>query len=165
MNTLPPLPQAIHPHSLEVSPDYRAGWNDCHDEFTRAIAAQAPVPAHCWIVSGSSQAHFGEYAEHDATEEARRCGGSARAYPLHMTQQPTPVASPEQEREAFEVWFSQDREFPRAVERSGSSYKFMPAHVAWGVWQARAALAATASPWVSVDDRLPAGPAAQGAQP
>ena len=58
--------------------------------------------------------------------------------------------TPEQEREAFEVWFSHGREFPRAVERSDSSYKFMPAHRAWGVWRARAALAAPASPWLPI---------------
>jgi len=42
----------------------------------------------------------------------------------------------EEEREAFEAWF----DAPVPLERLGDTYKFMAAHSAWRVWQARAAL-------------------------
>ena len=44
----------------------------------------------------------------------------------------------EQERMAFEKWFSGDNPKCRSIERSGESYKLMQAAYAWSVWQARA---------------------------
>lgn len=48
--------------------------------------------------------------------------------------------SEQEEREAFEHWFSDGGEWPKAVERSGDGYKLMQAHSAWRAWQARAML-------------------------
>ncbi len=62
----------------------------------------------------------------------------------------TPPAAPaspakdglDDERVAFEHWFSGDGHHPRAVERDSSgSYRLMSAHTAWNTWLARAALA------------------------
>lgn len=44
------------------------------------------------------------------------------------------------ERAAFEHWFSDEGESPKAVERSGGSYVLMQAESAWNVWLARSAL-------------------------
>jgi hypothetical protein len=46
------------------------------------------------------------------------------------------------ERAAFEAWFSDGGQSPKAVQRSGDGYLLAQAQSAWGVWQARAALAA-----------------------
>ena len=108
MNTPTPAPAhvALVRELLDTASEYRnklvsaprgrliAAIQALYDALAQPALA-APVLPHCWMVSGSSRAHFGEYAEHDATEEARRCGGGARAYPLHMPQQPTPAATPE----------------------------------------------------------------------
>jgi hypothetical protein len=42
------------------------------------------------------------------------------------------------ERAAFEAWFSDNGQSPRAVQRSGDGYLLAQAQSAWGVWQARA---------------------------
>lgn len=49
-------------------------------------------------------------------------------------------------RLAFEAWFSDSGQSPKAVQRSGDGYLLAQAQSAWsawqGAWQARAALAA-----------------------
>lgn len=42
------------------------------------------------------------------------------------------------EREAFERWFSDNGDNPRAVERSGAGYKLAQAQSAWVAWMAAA---------------------------
>jgi hypothetical protein len=42
------------------------------------------------------------------------------------------------ERAAFEVYFSDNGQYPKAVQRSGDGYLLAQAQSAWGVWQARA---------------------------
>lgn len=39
-------------------------------------------------------------------------------------------------RSAFEHWYSDGGEFPKAVERSGDNYLFLQAATAWSTWQA-----------------------------
>lgn len=44
-------------------------------------------------------------------------------------------------REQFEAWASDNGQFPRAIERSGEGYRFLPTQNKWDVWQAsRAAI-------------------------
>jgi len=40
------------------------------------------------------------------------------------------------DREAFEVWFSDNGASPKAIERSGDGYRLMQAQSAWVAWQA-----------------------------
>lgn len=40
------------------------------------------------------------------------------------------------QREAFEHWFSDEGNSPRAVERNGEGYKLMAAQSAWNAWKA-----------------------------
>lgn len=56
--------------------------------------------------------------------------------------EPPAPATGEQEREAFEKWFSGDGKWPKGIERDKSGYLLMTAATAWDVWQARAALSA-----------------------
>jgi hypothetical protein len=51
----------------------------------------------------------------------------------------------ENERKAFEAWYSDEGLFPRSIERNGGSYILMQAQQAWTAWQARAALDEAAS--------------------
>lgn len=39
-------------------------------------------------------------------------------------------------REAFEKWFSDGGEYPKAIEKNGDDYKLMTAASAWRTWQA-----------------------------
>lgn len=54
--------------------------------------------------------------------------------------QAAPAVQVQDERAAFEAYFSQDGAWPNAVERKGDGYKLSSAQTAWTVWQARAAL-------------------------
>lgn len=40
-----------------------------------------PTP-YAWTVTGTAQMFFGDYAQHDAEQEAKHIGGTARAFPL-----------------------------------------------------------------------------------
>ena len=42
-----------------------------------------PTP-YAWTVTGTAQMFFGDYAQHDAEDVAKRCGGTARAFPLFL---------------------------------------------------------------------------------
>jgi hypothetical protein len=66
--------------------------------------------------------------------------------------------SAEQERAAFEAWFSDGGESPRAIERdSGCGYKLAQAQSAWvawqEAWQARAQMAQAATTRITWDDQ------------
>ena len=39
-------------------------------------------------------------------------------------------------REKFELYYSDEGKWPKAVERSGEGYKLLQAQAAWVVWQA-----------------------------
>jgi hypothetical protein len=52
------------------------------DRLHAAITAAGEPYA--WAVSGMSRPFFGKDAEADAQAEARRCGGTARAFPLYL---------------------------------------------------------------------------------
>jgi hypothetical protein len=39
---------------------------------------------YAWAVSVLYRMFFGEFAQDDAMDEARRCGGTARAFPLYL---------------------------------------------------------------------------------
>ena len=43
---------------------------------------------HCWSVTGTAQMFFGDYAQHDAEQEAKHIGGTALAFPLFLAPQP-----------------------------------------------------------------------------
>ena len=60
------------------------GWQAAR----RASAApvELPKPA-AWMISGSLMTWKGEFAEHDAKAEARRCGGDCTAFALFTEQQ------------------------------------------------------------------------------
>jgi hypothetical protein len=50
---------------------------------------QPSTGAYCWAVSGLQSMFHGEFAEADAHDEARRCGGTAQAFPLFREAQPS----------------------------------------------------------------------------
>lgn len=41
----------------------------------------------CWIVPPSTRVFCGEFAQHDAEQEANHCGGTAKAIPLYAAPQ------------------------------------------------------------------------------
>ena len=51
-----------------------------------AAPVELPEPA-AWMISGSLMTWKGEFAEHDAKAEARRCGGDCTAFALFTEQQ------------------------------------------------------------------------------
>jgi hypothetical protein len=51
--------------------------------------AQPSGAAYCWAVSGLRSMFHGEFAEADARDKARRCGGAAQAFPLFREAQPS----------------------------------------------------------------------------
>jgi hypothetical protein len=50
---------------------------------------QPSTGAYCWAVSGLQSMFHGKFAEADARNEARRCGGTAQAFPLFREAQPS----------------------------------------------------------------------------
>ena len=46
-----------------------------------------PTP-YAWTVNGTAQMFFGDYAQHDAEQEAEHIGGTARAFPLFAAPKP-----------------------------------------------------------------------------
>ena len=53
-------------------------------------AKQVAVP-YGWMIQGSSQVWFGEYAELDANAEAMRCGGTCIAFAIYIEQVAVPA--------------------------------------------------------------------------
>lgn len=43
---------------------------------------------YAWTVTGTAQMFFGDYAQHDAEQEAKHIGGTARAFPLFLAPKP-----------------------------------------------------------------------------
>lgn len=73
------------------------GWRSSMiDEAIAAIEADLaqPVKPFAWATSQSSRMWKGEFAEPDAKQEARLCGGDCRAYPLY-TAPPEPAVNAE----------------------------------------------------------------------
>lgn len=61
-------------------------------------------------------------------------------------------------RESFDAWFSDDWQYPNAVERDAVGYKLAQTQNAWTAWQAawQAAIAALQrEQWIPVSERLP----------
>ena len=63
----------------------------------------------------------------------------------------TAPTTPEQEREAFEAYFS--KKFGAALlgKTPQGRYEWDAAETAWSIWNTRAALAAPASPWLPIE--------------
>ena len=55
---------------------------------------ETPKP-YCWIVSGCSIPFYGEFAESDAKQEAKRIGGTCEAFPLYKSLSTTEINRPE----------------------------------------------------------------------
>ena len=64
------------------------------DAINKGLAAHEAVQAalsllafertpYGWMIQGSAYVYTGEYAETDATAEAKRCGGTCKAFPLY----------------------------------------------------------------------------------
>jgi hypothetical protein len=51
--------------------------------WANELGASTATP-YAWAVTGVNRMYRGEFAQYDATEEARRCGGTARAFPLYL---------------------------------------------------------------------------------
>ena len=60
----------------------KARLEDLAKDETEKPAGPSLV-VYAWAVDGLSRMYFGEYAEIDAMAEARRCGGTATAFPLY----------------------------------------------------------------------------------
>lgn len=130
-----------------VGPASRVG--DCHAASLRfarallALAAPAPqVEPYGWAVTGCHSLYRGEWAESTAQAEARRCGGTAVAFPLYTAPAP---AVPSDERAAFEAWA---RPHGYDLRRNAvlGHYSSLDTLRAWEGWQARAALTAAPTP-------------------
>lgn len=78
--------------------DWQAAWNAAIEwqkgrsalsdaDSASAMAAPQPAQPYGWAVSACSTLYCGQYAEHDATAEAQRIGGTARAIALYATPQ------------------------------------------------------------------------------
>ena len=59
-----------------------------------------PTP-YAWTVTGTAQMFFGDYAQHDAEQEAKHIGGTARAFPLFLAPQPPAKAHVEQKQSGW----------------------------------------------------------------
>lgn len=113
--------------------------------FARAVLALAAPQGepYGWAVTGCHSLYRGEWAESTAQAEAKRCGGTAVAFPLYTAPAP---AVPSDEREAFEAWatsvgYHTERDmFQREKYQSTVTWEL------WRVWQARAALTAAPTP-------------------
>ena len=62
----------------------------------------------------------------------------------------TAPTTPEQDREAFEAWYGKGYSFDLARDVNGE-YAHAGPVLQWEAWQARAALAAPASPWLPIE--------------
>lgn len=82
-------PKAIDGVRVEAEPIADCYVNTIVSATIAAIEADIakPVKLHGWMVSGVSRVYFGDHAEMDATQEARKCGGTAKAYPIYTTPQ------------------------------------------------------------------------------
>jgi len=52
-------------------------------ELLEKMEAQQVAVPHGWMIDGSSHLLRGEFAEADAKSEAKRCGGTCKAYPVY----------------------------------------------------------------------------------
>lgn len=59
------------------------------------------------------------------------------------------------EREAFEAWFSDQGQYPKAIQRRDDGYLLSTAQSAWDTWQARAAIDAALAARGAVPAGLP----------
>lgn len=88
-------PKAIDGVRVEAEPIADCYVNTIVSATIAAIEADIakPVKLHGWMVSGVSRVYFGDHAEMDATQEARKCGGTAKAYPIYTTPQEPAAAA------------------------------------------------------------------------
>jgi hypothetical protein len=77
----------------EASQDVRQLVTDVDALSAGALPVAAAAQAYCWMVAGMSTPFYGEYAEHDAKAEAKRIGGTAKAFPL-FREEPAASAHP-----------------------------------------------------------------------
>ncbi|WP_294636584.1 hypothetical protein [uncultured Aquabacterium sp.] len=134
-----------------VGPDSRVG--DCHAaalRFARAVLAlAAPAPQgepYGWAVTGCHSLYRGEWAESTAKAEARRCGGTARAFPLYTAPAPAVPMSEVDLQDDDALRFAQRVLESDAPESDRKAARDMLVAIRTRVRKARAALTAVPTP-------------------
>ena len=96
VDTAAPLPPIdTHPDAQHryTEAQMRLYWCDgAGYAMARTQEREAPVvEPYAWAVTGLAMPYYGEHAEHHAKLDAKRCGGTARAFPLYTAPAQTDV--------------------------------------------------------------------------